>query len=93
MRMRAALRGLERTIAPLWLSIPLACLGVVFIIAKPLGFDWFMYGSALVIAAAAGLWAARRYEQTVLERSEQGVVVRFRRRTKQPDRRTKQPVS
>jgi hypothetical protein len=77
---RRTLAGLRMTLIPLWIAWPLCFLGALFVVFVPFGIDWFDYGLGLVIAACFGWWARRRYEMTVLERSERGWVVWVRRR-------------
>ena len=78
--LRRTWRRLKRTLIPLWLGQPLLFLGIIFIVFKPLGADWAMYGIALALAAVDGLWVATRYEVTVLDRTDDELVVRKRRR-------------
>jgi hypothetical protein len=64
---------------PLWLAWPLVCLGGWYIFAFPLGFGWLGYGLSVALAVAVAVWARPRYQVTVLERSERGVVYWVRR--------------
>jgi hypothetical protein len=73
-------RRLRRNLVPLWLGEPLFFLGAIFIVFKPLGALWFMYGAALAVAAFRGVWTAQHYEVTVLEWTPDALVVRKRRR-------------
>jgi len=75
-------RRLRRNLVPLWLGEPLFFLGAIFIVFKPLGALWFMYGAALAVAAFRGVWTAQHYEVTVLEWTPDALVVRKRRGTR-----------
>ena len=41
-------------LVPIWLALPLMFLGGVLLIFFPIGFDWFDYGSSLVLALTPG---------------------------------------
>src|SRR5262249_34689862 len=66
-------------LVPTWLTLPLAFLGVAFIAFKPLGLDWYRYGTAIVLAIVIGVWAHSRYRTTVLRRGDQTAVVWMQR--------------
>jgi hypothetical protein len=66
---------------PPWLGTPLVWLGVVFLIAKPLGgTSWAVYGIALVVAAITAVYVYSRYESKTLLRSGKSIVIWFRRK-------------
>jgi hypothetical protein len=67
-----------RTI-PLWVAWPLFYLGAWYVLAFPLGLDWLGYGVSLAFAIVIGAFARRRYQVTVLERSDRGTVYWVRR--------------
>ena len=71
---------------PSWLAGPLVTLGLVFLIAKPLGLadEWAFYFYWLVLAAAAGVFFGLRYQVTVVERTEESVLMRCGRRRSMP---------
>ena len=58
-------------------------LGVMYVIAKPFGVadGWVYYIYALIFSAASGLLLRWRYEVSVVERSEDWVLVRCGRRS------------
>lgn len=65
-------------------------LGGMYLIAKPFGVadGWFYYVYALIFASASGLFFRWRYQVSVVERSEDWVLVRCGRRSAFPrDRR------
>jgi len=65
----------------MWVSLPLAWLGLVFLVTyPPREMDWYHYGFALVVAVAFGLYARLRYRSRVLERSKDRVVIAIERR-------------
>jgi hypothetical protein len=76
-----AVRRLWKTkvMLPGWLAVPLIWLGALYVVATPLlGRDWYSYGFALLVALGIGLWVRSRYQVTVIERSERGIVIWIR---------------
>lgn len=69
------MQRLKHTFLPAWLAMPLVFLGSVFLLFKPIGGSWTLYGSALFVAVAAALWTAKRYKLVVLHRSNRGTVL------------------
>jgi hypothetical protein len=68
----------QQQVLPAWLTVPLAALGIAFVVLYPFGISsTWGYVTALVIAAAIGLWTHWRYEVKVLERSDHRVVYSF----------------
>jgi hypothetical protein len=59
---------------PVWVSVPLAWLGLAFIIFAPFGIDGYRYTSAVIVAIVIGAVARRRYRVTVLYRTDRGVL-------------------
>ena len=80
--MRNALRRLELMQTPMWFGGPLMVLGGMYLIAMPLGVAgrWVYCVYALIVAAASGLFLCWRYKASVVERSEDWVLVRCGRR-------------
>lgn len=76
------LRRLELMMLPAWLCWPLMVLGGIYLIAKPLGVvdHWVFYLYALILSLASGLLFHWRYQVSVLERSEDWVLLRCGRR-------------
>lgn len=66
--------------APIWLSGPLMCLGLVYIVFEPLDQPMSQYFLALGFALAAGVFLAYRYQVTVLQSDQDGVTVQLRLR-------------
>lgn len=67
-----------------WVSIPLALLGAVYLLALPVallvGGGWVAYGIALVAAMLIAVAVRRRYRLAVLDSSPLGVVYWLQRR-------------
>jgi hypothetical protein len=61
----------------MWLTGPLAFLGLLFLASYPFGTNWLLYGVALFVAVLTGWWTRRHYTITVLERTERIVVFRM----------------
>jgi hypothetical protein len=78
--MKPGLSSLSTRILPLWLSLPLAFLGIALTILYPFGPNWPFYIVALLVAVWSGWWVRRRFVITVLERSDRSVVFRMERR-------------
>lgn len=59
----------RRVPIPAWLLVPLAWLGLLYVILTPIGRDWYMYGLGLLFAVGIGVRVRRRHRATVLYRS------------------------
>jgi hypothetical protein len=56
--------------------LPLAWLGLWFIVSKPLvGTDWVTYGVGIVVAVGVAVWTKRNYHAKILWRAERSAVV------------------
>lgn len=79
---------LADTLIPTWLSVPLILLGSLFVVYKPAGASWILYGLALGVAVLGALRLRRRYHHFVLHREASGLLVWIARgqaaRTAQP---------
>ena len=71
---------MPRVWVPAWVTMPLALLGVVYVVTEPLFRNLAVYVIALWLALVVGLAYRRRWKVTVLERTNEHTVVRVERR-------------
>jgi hypothetical protein len=71
---------LRWVVVPVWLVAPLACLGLLYLLLPFGGFDWYQYGTGIVLAVGVGTFFRLRYRYEVLERSKYRVVSVIERR-------------
>jgi hypothetical protein len=65
---------------PVWVSRALVVLGAWYLAMRPLaGGTWRIYVIGVVLAGAYAAWARRAYRMTVVERTEETVVMRLER--------------
>jgi hypothetical protein len=76
----------RRVLIPVWLWVPLAFLGVYYLIFAPLGFDSYQYGAGIVSSIVVGVWVRRHHRATVLYRTNRAMLVWTRwARKNEPD--------
>jgi hypothetical protein len=70
----------RRVIIPQWLLLPLAALGLAFVVFVPFGIDRYQYGAMVVVAALFGVWQKRRtrHRWFVLQRRKHSMVLWLR---------------
>ena len=78
---------LEWVLLPFWLGVPLTYLGFAFVLSYPAqalfpDASWELYAFPLVVAGVLAVAMRWLYRTTVLDRSDDGVVVAFHRASK-----------
>jgi hypothetical protein len=74
------MRRWQQKVLPVWLGVPLAAIGLAFVVLYPFGIETWGYVTLLAVAAAVGLWTHWQYEVEVLERSDRRVVYSVKHR-------------
>ena len=80
------LRRLELVVLPPWVGAPVVLYGLCFLFFWPFGLmDWYAFVVVTIAGLVSAWWVWWRYELTVIERSENGVILRFGRKDRSPD--------